>query len=259
MNVFNLENKCPYKSECPVIKNNGEHNVPMVYDSYIGNMFNIENPITNVFNEHPLVVFIGEAPATEEEVLYIPFVGSAGKILRNIIYESNILEEYNVFFTNCVRCRPIDVKNAKAFRTPNPDEISFCSHKYLITTIQHIINVNIRNWVNNPKDTVVDINNLYFVLLGHTAVKTFIDLFGKDNITNKNNEPINTTANMTDIIKYRYNVKMKFNGSNNTYSVITYAAFHPSYFARNIQDINNYVEHLNTIFKSINKFQGRGK
>jgi DNA polymerase len=69
------------------------------------------------------IVFIGEAPGKEEDVLGEPFVGSAGKLLNQVLEKTGFSRK-NVYVTNLIRCRP--PKNRK----PMKNELDACS-KYL--------------------------------------------------------------------------------------------------------------------------------
>lgn len=66
------------------------------------------------------IVFIGEAPGRLEDIQGKPFVGTAGRILDNIL-KSMKLNREDVFITNIVKCRPPDNRN------PTEEEISACS------------------------------------------------------------------------------------------------------------------------------------
>ena len=62
------------------------------------------------------VVFVGEAPGASEDKQGKPFVGSAGKLLNELLADAG-LERTDVFITNVVKARP--PKN----RDPRPDEV----------------------------------------------------------------------------------------------------------------------------------------
>lgn len=64
------------------------------------------------------VLFIGEAPGKDEDLQGKPFVGRAGKILDNWIFEADLLS-YAII--NIVKCRPPNN------RPPNKAEIRACS------------------------------------------------------------------------------------------------------------------------------------
>ena len=72
------------------------------------------------------VLFIGEAPGKEEDLQGKPFVGRAGKILDEWIFEADLLS-YAII--NIVKCRP------PGNRKPNPNEIRSCL-PHLVKQIQ---------------------------------------------------------------------------------------------------------------------------
>lgn len=61
------------------------------------------------------IVFIGEAPGKNEDLQGIPFVGAAGKLLDEMLSQSDIRRE-DVYITNIVKYRPPNN------RDPLPDE-----------------------------------------------------------------------------------------------------------------------------------------
>ena len=65
------------------------------------------------------LMFIGEAPGSEEDIQGVPFVGRAGQLLTKII-ESIGLEREQVYIANVIKCRP--PKN----RNPEADEVEQC-------------------------------------------------------------------------------------------------------------------------------------
>ncbi|OYT34301.1 uracil-DNA glycosylase [Archaeoglobales archaeon ex4484_92] len=65
------------------------------------------------------LVFVGEAPGKEEDLQGEPFVGSAGKLLTEMI-ESIGLKRSDVFICNVLKCRPPNN------RDPTENEIRAC-------------------------------------------------------------------------------------------------------------------------------------
>jgi DNA polymerase len=65
------------------------------------------------------IMFVGEAPGYHEDVQGIPFVGSAGKLLSDLLESIGINRE-DVYITNVNKCRPPEN------RTPNTAEIEAC-------------------------------------------------------------------------------------------------------------------------------------
>ena len=69
--------------------------------------------------DRPDVMFVGEAPGRDEDVLGRPFVGRAGQLLDKMIAAMGYRRE-EVFIANIIKCRP------PQNRTPTPDEMAVC-------------------------------------------------------------------------------------------------------------------------------------
>jgi DNA polymerase len=65
------------------------------------------------------IMFIGEAPGKTEDEKGRPFIGTAGKLLDNMLKRAGI-ERSQVFITNVVKCRPPNN------RVPEEDEVIAC-------------------------------------------------------------------------------------------------------------------------------------
>lgn len=81
---------------------------------------NRRKPVLGDGDINASIVFIGEAPGYWEDIKGKPFVGSAGKLLDEILMENSISRD-EVYITNIVKCRPPEN------RDPHPDEIAACS------------------------------------------------------------------------------------------------------------------------------------
>ncbi len=81
------------------------------------------NPVPGEGNENARIMFIGEAPGGNEDLMGRPFVGRAGKLL-DLLLETIGLKREDVFITNVVKCRP------PGNRDPTKEEIEAC-HYYL--------------------------------------------------------------------------------------------------------------------------------
>jgi len=66
------------------------------------------------------LVFIGEGPGRDEDLLGRPFVGRAGELLTRIIGAMGLRRD-QVYITNVVKCRPPGNRN------PLPDEMEACN------------------------------------------------------------------------------------------------------------------------------------
>lgn len=74
------------------------------------------------------VLFIGEAPGISEDVLGLPFVGPAGKLLDQQIGLASNLAEYlpRMFWTNLVGCIPKEEDSNRKAGEPTKDEMEAC-------------------------------------------------------------------------------------------------------------------------------------
>ncbi len=102
-------------------------------------------------DERSDIMIVGEAPGKREDDSGKPFVGSAGKVLEELL-KVNGLSRQDVYITNSVNCRPPDN------RTPKKAEINAC--KYWMAEQLKVV---------KPK---------YVLLLGATALQSVLDLKG---------------------------------------------------------------------------------
>ena len=89
-----------------------------------------KNYVPGEGNPNANIVFIGEAPGSEEDKQGRPFVGSAGKYLTQVMEKFGIKRE-DVYITNVLKCRPPNN------RDPTPTEIEACK-PYLIEQLEVI-------------------------------------------------------------------------------------------------------------------------
>ena len=66
------------------------------------------------------LMFVGEAPGSEEDEQGLAFVGRAGQLLTDIIEKGMKMKRSDVFIANVLKCRPPQNRN------PEPDEILAC-------------------------------------------------------------------------------------------------------------------------------------
>lgn len=78
---------------------------------------------------NPKVMLLGEAPGREEDLGGRPFIGRAGQLLQDIIFDELDVELDDVYVTNCVKHRP--PKN----RNPTKEEIMACAIHALVVEI----------------------------------------------------------------------------------------------------------------------------
>lgn len=94
------------------------------------------------------IFFIGEAPGKNEDETGVPFVGRAGKLLRQYLCECGYTAQ-DFYIANTIKCRP------PQNRKPKPTEKENCRH-FLDEQIKLV----------NPK---------IIVLVGSTALASFCD------------------------------------------------------------------------------------
>jgi DNA polymerase len=70
-------------------------------------------------NPHAELMFVGEAPGSDEDEQGLPFVGRAGQLLTRII-EAMGMRRDEVYICNILKCRPPENRN------PEPGEIAAC-------------------------------------------------------------------------------------------------------------------------------------
>ena len=80
---------------------------------------NRKNFVFGVGNPNSDIVFVGEAPGKNEDLIGEPFVGRSGKLLDKILGAVNLSRD-KVFILNVVKCRPPEN------RAPNSSEIDKC-------------------------------------------------------------------------------------------------------------------------------------
>lgn len=71
-------------------------------------------------NPHASLMFVGEAPGSDEDEQGLAFVGRAGQLLTDIIEKGLKIPRQDVFIANVIKCRPPQNRN------PEPDEILNC-------------------------------------------------------------------------------------------------------------------------------------
>ena len=89
-----------------------------------------KNPVPGVGNPSAGVLFVGEGPGEKEDEKGEPFVGSAGKLLDEMLASID-LERKDVYIANVVKHRP------PQNRDPRPEEIETC-WPYLLRQIEII-------------------------------------------------------------------------------------------------------------------------
>lgn len=78
------------------------------------------NVVVGVGNPKAEVMFIGEGPGENEDLLGEPFVGRAGKLLDKMLSAVDLYRNKNIYIANIVKCRP------PQNRDPKPEEQEQC-------------------------------------------------------------------------------------------------------------------------------------
>lgn len=77
-------------------------------------------------NPQAKLMFVGEAPGQDEDIIGRPFVGRCGDLLTKMCESAGIVRD-NIYITNTIRCNPITIKNnRKSNREPLDEEIENC-------------------------------------------------------------------------------------------------------------------------------------
>jgi|SRR3972149_828847 len=123
-------------------------------------------------NPRARVLFIGEAPGYHEDLKGEPFVGSAGRLLTELL-ESIGLKRTDIYIANVIKCRPPGNRN------PLPEEIEHCK-PYLMKQIDLIkpkIVCTLGNFSTqlllNKKIGVSKLRGQSFLLNGYTVVPMY--------------------------------------------------------------------------------------
>lgn len=77
------------------------------------------NMVFGAGNEDAELMLVGEGPGRQEDLLGLPFVGPAGKLLDRLLTGVGLSRD-EVYITNVVKCRP------PGNRDPHPDESRSC-------------------------------------------------------------------------------------------------------------------------------------
>jgi len=101
------------------------------------------------------IMLVGEAPGRKEDESGLPFVGSAGKLLDNLLVSAGLSRD-EIFIGNILKCRPPDN------RRPKKTEIDSCK-EYLIRQLEII----------KPK---------VLAPMGNSALSFFQSLYGLEEI-----------------------------------------------------------------------------
>ena len=92
--------------------------------------------VFGVGNPDAEVMFVGEAPGADEDLVGEPFVGKAGQLLTKMI-ETMGFRRADVYIANILKCRPNMPAGEPGNRKPTPAEMNVCK-PYLLQQIEII-------------------------------------------------------------------------------------------------------------------------
>ncbi len=92
--------------------------------------------VFGVGNPNAEIMFVGEAPGADEDMVGEPFVGKAGQLLTKII-ETMGLRRSDIYIANVLKCRPNMPPGEPGNRKPTPAEMATCK-PYLLQQIEII-------------------------------------------------------------------------------------------------------------------------
>jgi uracil-DNA glycosylase family 4 len=92
--------------------------------------------VFGVGNPDAELMFIGEAPGADEDLVGEPFVGKAGQLLTKII-ETMGFRRSEIYIANILKCRPDMPADASGNRKPTASEMETCK-PYLLEQIKII-------------------------------------------------------------------------------------------------------------------------
>jgi len=84
-----------------------------------------KNVVFGVGDINAKLMFIGEAPGSEEDEQGEPFVGKAGQLLTRIIQTMGLTRD-SVYIANVLKCRPDTPGQTSGNRKPTPGEMQTC-------------------------------------------------------------------------------------------------------------------------------------
>jgi len=124
------------------------------------------------------LMIIGEAPGYYEDQSGRPFIGAAGKILRNTLAKNKINNE-DVFITNIVKCRPPNNRppqiNEKKTCLQYLDRQIFLLKPKIICLLGNVASSYILGLksLTNERGKIIDKNGLKFFITYHPAATIY--------------------------------------------------------------------------------------
>lgn len=137
-----------------------------------------KNTVPGEGNFQKKIMIIGEAPGYYEDQSGRPFIGAAGKILRNTLAKNKINNE-DVFITNIVKCRPPNNRppqfNEKKTCLQYLDRQIFLLKPKIICLLGNVASSFILDLksITNERGKVIHRNGLKFFITYHPAATIY--------------------------------------------------------------------------------------
>ena len=119
------------------------------------------------------IMFVGEAPGSNEDSTGKPFVGRSGELLTKMIEKVLLIRREDVYITNIVKCRPID--NAE----PTPTEAHTCQ-PYLLKQIKLIkpkfivtLGATAYHYLSGDETNISKVRGTIYKQDGYTLIPTY--------------------------------------------------------------------------------------
>jgi DNA polymerase len=110
--------------------------------------------VFGIGNPNSPLMLIGEGPGASEDAIGEPFVGRAGKLLDECLYEAGMKRQH-VYITNIVKCRASLIEGGRVKnRPPKADEIGTCVPLWLEKQID-IISPLVILCIGSPSATTI--------------------------------------------------------------------------------------------------------
>ncbi len=129
--------------------------------------------VFGVGNPDAALMFVGEGPGRQEDLVGEPFVGRSGALLDRLVSEELGLDRSSFYIANVVKCRP------PANRDPLPDEVEAC-RPFLWGQIKHVspaVLVTLGNFATramlNREEGVTKLRGARYRVDGRWVVPTF--------------------------------------------------------------------------------------
>jgi len=128
---------------------------------------------SNPPNKPRKLMFIGEAPGENEDILGIPFTGVSGDMLTRIITKGMKLTREDVYLANILKCRPPGNRDPTEEETQNctpwlKRQIELVNPKVIVTLGKHS-----SHWMLKSKETMTRMRGRVYTVDGRKVIPTW--------------------------------------------------------------------------------------